>query len=234
MGNYNTSDPEAVAIRKKIEKLISIDPTVEIYDVISIEEVEKFEIENDVILPEDYVWFITNVGNGGIWMSSYRFYPLGYAGFSCEELPGHYMGMEKYSLPVFSTGCTYGISIILEGEHFGELAYDADEMAVYHPMIVHGFKEFYLKWLDEACLGYDGYGVENRRYGTIEENLKQYKIDRDLAWLRAIYSKVNSKCATEQFVSAVRSTLKSEKNKNKENRELLIGILEKIKSKGHS
>ena len=166
-------------------------------------------------------------------MSSYRFYPLGYAGFSCEELPGHYMGMEKYSLPVLSTGCTYGMSIILEGEHFGELAYDADEMAAYRPMIVHGFKELYLKWLDEACLGYDGYGVENRQYGTIEEHLEQYRNNRDIALLRAIYSKVNSKCATVQFASAVRSTLKSEKNKNKENRELLIRILEKIKLKEH-
>ena len=74
MGNYNTSDPEAVEIRKKIEKLITIDPRVEIYDVISIEEVEKFEIENDIILPEDYVWFITNVENGGIWEGEWPIY----------------------------------------------------------------------------------------------------------------------------------------------------------------
>ena len=231
MGHYNTSDPEAVEIRKKLEQLTSMDPAVELYDVISIEEAEEFEIENDIILPEDYVWFITNVGNGGIWRNNYRFYPLGYAGFSCEELPGHFMGTEKYSLPILSTGCTYGIGIILEGEHFGELSYEADDMAVYRPMVVHGFKEFYLKWLEEACLGYNGHGVENRRYGTIEEHLEQYKKDRDITLLYDICSKVNRGCATGQFVSAVRSVLKSEKNQ--ENREMLIRILEIIRPKKH-
>ena len=71
---YNTNDPEAVEIRKKLEIL-----DVQLNDVISIEEVRKFEAENDVKLPDDYVWFITNVGNGGGLYCDYRycgFFPL--------------------------------------------------------------------------------------------------------------------------------------------------------------
>ena len=55
MSNYNTNDPEAVAIRKKIEKLQSMGREAELYDVISKEDVELFEFVNDVKLPEDYV-----------------------------------------------------------------------------------------------------------------------------------------------------------------------------------
>lgn len=77
MSKYNTNDPEAVEIRKKIEKLQSMNPAIEIYDVISKEDVELFEFVNDVKLQEDYVWFIANVGNGDTWRNGeYRFYPL--------------------------------------------------------------------------------------------------------------------------------------------------------------
>ena len=99
MSKYNTNDPEAVAIRKKIEKLQSMNPAIKINDVISKEDVELFELANDVKLPEDYVWFITNVGNGGTWRNGeYRFYPLDLdRGFLCEELPYHKKGQEKYA-----------------------------------------------------------------------------------------------------------------------------------------
>ena len=74
MSNYNTNDPEAVAIRKKIEKLQSMGREAELYDVISLEDVELFEFVYEVKLPEDYVWFITNVENGGIWEGEWPIY----------------------------------------------------------------------------------------------------------------------------------------------------------------
>lgn len=231
MSKYNTNDPEAATIRKKIEKLHSINPAIEIYDVISKEDVELFELENDVKLPEDYVWFITNVGNGGTWIVGngdtwrddvWRFYPL-CRGFCWEEKPRFKKGKEKYSLEVLSTGCTYGMSIILAGAHYGEMAYDFDGMAAYHPIIVHGFKEFYLKWLDEACLGYDEDDFEFRLYGTIEEHLEQYRKNPDTGLLWSIYSKVNRQCASKQFVSDVHSIFVSETNN--ENKVLLARIL---------
>ena len=41
--------------------LQSKNPAIKLYDVISKEDVELFEYVNGVKLPEDYVWFITNV-----------------------------------------------------------------------------------------------------------------------------------------------------------------------------
>ena len=206
MSKYNTNDPEAVAIRKKIEKLQSMNPAIKINDVISKEDVELFELANDVKLPEDYVWFITNVGNGGTWRNGeYRFYPLDLdRGFLCEELPYHKKGQEKYAFDILHDGCTYSIGVILQGEHYGEISYNIDfVMGHYYPIPVHGFKEFYLKWLDEACLGYDGWDFEYRPYGTIEEHLEQYQKDPDPKLLNSIHSKITPHCATAQFLSDV-------------------------------
>ncbi len=217
MENYNKNDSEAVAIRKKIEELASINDEIEIYDIISIEEVRKFETENDIKLPDDYVWFITNVGNGGTWCDGlYRFYPLEKTYFSDEELPYYQRGEKKYSIDILSTGCSYSIGLILKGEHFGEISYNGDGMAYYKPIQLHGFKEFYLKWLEESCLGYDELSFEYRLYGTIEEHLEQYKNTPDINLLWSIFSKINKRCATKQFVSDVYSVFVSEtENENK-------------------
>ena len=157
MGHYNTSDPEAVEIRKKLEKLSSVNPAIEIYDVISKEDVELFESVYSVKLPEDYVWFITNVGNGGTWRNGeYRFYPLDLdePGFLCEELPNHQKGQDMYALDVLYAGCIYSYGLILQGEHSSEISSNADGMAIYSSTPPHRFKEFYLKWLEEACQEY--------------------------------------------------------------------------------
>ena len=232
MSKYNTNDPEADEIRKKIEKLQSVYPAFEINDVISKEDVELFEIEHNVILPEDYVWFITNVGNGGTWWVGTgdewiddvrRFYPLS-PGFCWEGLPYHQRGQEKYALEVLSRGCTDGFGIILQGEHFGEISDTFDGMAFYNrPMTVHGFKELYLKWLEEACLGYDEYGFEDRLPGTIEEHLEQYQNHPDIELLNDIHSKVNRQCASKQFISDAHKILVSEKNRK--NKTMLARIL---------
>lgn len=217
MSKYNTNDPEAVEIRKKIEKLVSLNPEIEIYDIISIEEVKRFEAENDIELPNDYVWFITNVGNGGKWYNGeYQFYPLEKTYFSYEGLPDYKTGREKYSIDILSKGCSYSIGIILSGVHYGEISYDGDGLAYFHSIPLHGFKEFYLKWLDEACLGYDNLNFERRLSGTIEEHLEQYISNPDLELLWSIFSKVNKQCTTKQFLSDVHNAFVSEtKNENK-------------------
>ncbi len=224
MDIYNTSDLEAVEIRKKIEKLISINTEIEINDIISVEEVKRFEAENNIELPNDYVWFITNVGNGGTWYNGeYLFYPLEKTYFSYEGLPGYKRGREKYSIDVLSKGCSYSMGIILSGEHYGEISSDGDGLAFFHSIPIHGFKEFYLKWLDEACLGYDNLNFENRLFGTIEEHLEQYISIPDLELLWSIYSKVNKQCTTKQFLLDVHSAFVSE-TKN-ENQVMLARIL---------
>ena len=227
MSKYNTNDPEAVEIRKKIEKLQSMNPAIEIYDVISKKDVELFELVYGVKLPEDYVWFITNVGNGGTWRSGeYRFYPLDLdkPGFLCEELPNHQKGQEKYIFDILDDGCTYSIGVILKGTHFGEISYNTDfVMGHYYPIPLHGFKEFYLKWLEEACLGYDDFDFEYRPYGTIEEHLEQYQKNPAAHLLRSIHAKVTPHCAAKQFLSDVHRVFVSETNH--ENLILLAKIL---------
>lgn len=221
---YNTNDPEAVEIREKIEYLASIHKDLKINDVISVDEVRKFEAEHQIRLPDDYVWFITNVGNGGTWQPFngaewiYSFYPLEETYFSDERVyadmraddEDYERGESNFSLDVFSIGCSYSMGIILQGEHYGEISSNGEGEAIYHPLMVHGFKEFYLKWLYEECQGYDISGFENRLYGTIEEHLEQYKAQHELRQLSNIFSKVNKRCATEGFISELYDVFCSE------------------------
>lgn len=211
--NYNRNDPEAAAIREKIAYLAAQHAELQIYDVIPIEEVRKFEAAHQIQLPEDYVWFITNVGNGGTWQPftgagwSYYFYPLEKAYFSDkadddETLLFDLESDEKqFSLDILSTGCSYSLGIVLKGEHRGEITHNGDGRAFYNPVAVRGFKELYLKWLDEECRGYDISSFEYRLYGTVEAHLEQYRQQHDLDLLRNIFSKINKQCATPKIIS---------------------------------
>lgn len=184
---YNRNDAEAVAIRKKAEQLAVVYADFKLFDVIALDAVRKFEAEHQVRLPDDYVWFITNVGNGGTWQPvmgggwDYQFYPLEKTYFSRKApdrnaaVPDSETGTDKYALDVLSKGCSYSFGIILAGEHYGEISDDSDGDAFYNEKPVHGFKELYLKWLDEFSLGYDIVRFDERLHGTIEEHLEQYK-----------------------------------------------------------
>lgn len=213
MEKYNTNDIEAVEIRKKFEYLTSVDDKFKLFDVISIEDIRKFESEHNVKLPDDYVWFITNVGNGGTWSNGYYFYPLEKTYFSREGLPDYVYGQEKFSIDVLSKGCSYSFGIILKGEHFGEISDNGDGYAYYDDnMQVKCFKELYIKWLDEACLGYDEYGFERRLSGTIEENLTQYENTHDYFAISSVYSKINRKVSSENLNTKIYHLFTAESN----------------------
>ena len=64
----NSNDLNPDTIRKKYALLTKKNKAYQLNPVTTLEKVRAFEKENGVILPEDYVWFITNVANGGIWM----------------------------------------------------------------------------------------------------------------------------------------------------------------------
>lgn len=227
MEQYNRNDPEAVSIRKKIEQLQTMNNNIVINDVITMEDVRKFEVQQNVKLPQDYVWFITNVGNGGTWDDDGRpFYPLADTYYSSEALPGYKKGEERFALDVLSKGCTCSLGLFLKGEHFGELSSDDEGLAYYHPYRVHGFKEFYVKWLDEALLGYSSLWVESRHYGSIEENLEEYKSCHDIALLYSIIQKILRPSGLEQFTQNVHDCFMSETTN--ENKIVLMHILEKL------
>lgn len=182
---YNTNDPEAVEIRKKLEIL-----DVQLNDVISIEEVRKFEEENDVKLPDDYVWFITNVGNGGGLYCDYRhcgFFPLKETYFSAEGEDGQ----EKFSLDISSKGCSYSYGIILKGEHYGEISENGDGESYYYPKRVHGFKELYVTLINEKLLGYCDLAFDKRISGKIEDIIEEYKKNHNILYIQSILWKAN-------------------------------------------
>ncbi len=227
MEQYNRNDPEAVSIRKKIKQLQKMNENIVINDVIAMEDVRNFEVQQNIKLPQDYVWFITNVGNGGTWDDDGRpFYSLTDTYYSSEALPGHKKGEERFALDVLSKGCTCSLGLFLKGEHFGELSSDDEGLAYYHPYRVHGFKEFYIKWLDEALLGYSSFNVERRHYGSIEENLEEYKSCHDIALLYSIIQKILRPSGLEQFTQDVHDCFMSETTN--ENKIVLMHILEKL------
>lgn len=183
---YNTNDPQAVAMREKMERLKNYGD-VEIFDVISIEEVRKFEEENNIKLPDDYVWFITNVANGcksrskGHDVYDYRYscglYPLERTYFSSEYIDNDNWddcsGEENFSLSISSTGCTGSYGIFLKGEHYGEISDNDEGLAYYEPKRVHGFKEWYNLLLDETLSGYSTFGFDDRKNHDIFSVIKQ-------------------------------------------------------------
>lgn len=227
MEQYNRNDAEAVSIRKKIAQLQTMNEDIVINDVISIEDVRRFEEQQNIKLPQDYVWFITNVGNGGTWDDGMRpFYPLADTYYSSEALPDHKWGEERFALDVLSKGCTDSIGLFLKGEHYGDISSDCEGLAHYHPHRVHGFKEFYIKWLDEALLGYSSLFVQYRHYGTIEENLEEYRSCHDIDLLYSIIQKIISPDGFEQFTQDVHDCFVSETTN--ENKIVLMHILKKL------
>ncbi|MDE6798230.1 MAG: SMI1/KNR4 family protein [Ruminococcus sp.] len=232
---YNINDPEAVAIREKMEQLKKFGD-VEIYDTISIEEVRKFEEENNIKLPEDYVWFITNVANGckGDRFYDYRyscgFYPLEKTYFSDEDAGYFCKGEEDFSLDISSKGCSYSYGIILKGEHYGEISDNADGLVYYLPKKVHGFKEWYNLLLDETLLGYDTSRFDDRINGKIEDIIESYRQNHDIFYLRSVLWKTGWDCRkdviTEKLINDIYEVFVNETIS--ENKKVLFLILKNI------
>ena len=236
MSRYNTSDPEAVRIRRLMgyaqKKFRFTDLCF--YDVISEEEVGLFERENGIRLPEDYKWFITNVGNGGMWgdeNGSWRFEKLEDT-FICRlKDSSEKIVCQKYALAVLSTGCSYYTALILTEENFGGITFtDGYNASEPRPLAVHSFKEYYTKWLEELCMGYDRTGFESRGFGTVEEELHKYKQSGDTEYLRDILSKVKFGALKEKTVRKLLVQFFAEKGYD--NKRLLMCILSQLRYKG--
>lgn len=214
---FNTNDPEAVEIRRKVAAI-----GMELYDVTTLDVVRQFEEEAGIKLPADYVWFITNVGNGGTWHteSKYPFLPLTTAKEAIFADPYLYHVKdehEKLSLSVLHRGCTYFFGIILYGEYYGEISQNNDGQICFTPNenTVHNFKELYTAWLDDAYLGYDEFGFERRHRGTVEELFRQYRRSGDIAYLNSVCSKINKKTVTKELTSKLRMEFTCEKDNTK-------------------
>lgn len=194
---YNTNDLEAVKIHKKLDDL-----NYYLNDVTTIEKVREFERKHNIALPEDYVWFITNVGDGG---GGLDLYPLEhidkYDEFSYDEEieKGDDWKMEDLTqdritaINIMSEGCSYSTGIFIKGEHYGEISKNAEWFA-YHDDRIHfkNFKEWYLAWLNEVYLGYSGSSFEYHKLGKIEDILEEYKTTKDISCIWTVRQKCKS------------------------------------------
>lgn len=215
---FNTNDPEAVEIRRKVAAL-----GLELYDVITFAEVRAFEKEAGVKLPEDYVWFITNIGNGGTWRHDgikYEFFTLQESWFSyyADDMDFPNGKEEIYALGVMEQGDGYAFGIILTGEHYGEIADICDiEYAYYNGnKSVRNFKELYTAWLEDAYLGYDTTYFDRRSRGTVEELFGKYIETKEEHYLWSISLKINKKSVSKEFIDRVHSEFMRETNNEKQ------------------
>ncbi len=212
---YNPNDPEAVEIRRRLaSKGLSLGGAV------TMSYVREFEKLNNITLPEDFVWFVTNVGNGGIdsdvsvnpEIGGVRFssdvaklYPLEKT-FLFDYMPEAGKLIRNYSLTLCGDSYTQ-YELILKGEQYGEMCETDIEFytAENNDWTVHGFKDFYLTWLDNICNGYGDLHFVNRMKGTIEEHIGQYKAQPDMEYLRAIGLKAHRESVSRQTMAELHS-----------------------------
>lgn len=153
--------------------------------VISAESVLKAERKYNFKLPEDYFWFITNVGNGGAGpyyglksfsldkekylkllgketmlspMRSKEEYDQFICKYEeCEEDEYDELNEELWQglLYLGTQGCTMNIHLILSGEYRGKIIYGDYDR--YRPFFpsTNNFLEWYENWLLETSKGYD-------------------------------------------------------------------------------
>ncbi len=230
---YNKNDPDAVEIRRKLAA-----KGMSLGDAVTMSFVRKFERLNEVKLPEDYVWFVTNVGNGctpsdipinpelhGVRFSSdvANLYPLQKT-YLFDYQPEAGKLIRNFSLTLCGDSYTQ-YELILKGEHYGEMCQtDIEFYTVDNDgWTVHSFKEFYLAWLDDIYNGYGDFNFVCRMRGTIEQHIRQYKEEPDIKYLKEICGKANKESVSEQTKSELHSLYLQENLP--ENKMLLAKIL---------
>ncbi len=116
--------------------------------VLTEEEVEEFEISNGITLPDDYKWFLKNIGNG-------IDFPIPKPIFSFSD-NRVVKGIDNATFDVFyddkillicDAGCTYQYFLVLTGNHCGEV-WLCNDHHDFSP-IKQSFCEF-LKWVVKA------------------------------------------------------------------------------------
>ena len=202
-----------------------------LYDTVTPEEVAEFEREHDITLPEDYVWFITNVGNGGRWYDkygNYRFEKLRET-FVCR-LYDRDTGerADKYALAVLSKGCSYCLAIVIKGKDRGRIcSTDGYTASPCYPMTVNNFRELYVKWLEEISRGYAEYAFERRSYGTLEQHFRDYERNCSREVLTDLGSKITPEAVSKKLMRRLAAAFYTEQDKEK--KQALFMILAGIK-----
>ncbi|GKX67654.1 SMI1/KNR4 family protein [Inconstantimicrobium mannanitabidum] len=176
---------------------------------ISEKEVSEAEKKYNFRLPEDYFWFITNVGNGGAGpyygLKPFKVDNIEYlASLGKETLLSPMKSQEEYDnfiekyeecdddeydeleselwqglLYLGTQGCTLNMNIILSGENKGKIMYGDYDR--HRPVFAYGnsFIEWYECWLIETAKGYDMTWYGGKMPGDEKELINKYLTCKD-------------------------------------------------------
>ena len=198
-------------IRKKLELAAQADSMYNVFgarahryqlnEPLSLAEVEQFEREHGITLPEDYVDFMTEIGNGGAG-PYYGIHPLGAkqsidldligqpsplkprnewsgTGWSDDKLVDDAMDDEEEEYPgllnIGEQGCSYETMLVITGEYRGKVIYiDLDSQKTFFTYEAN-FLDWYERWLDETIAGYESSWFGMRRGGDDRALMELYR-----------------------------------------------------------
>jgi len=198
-------------IRRKLEQAAKADPAYNVFgarahqyklnEPLSLTEVERFEREHGITLPEPYVDFVTEVGNGGAG-PYYGIHPLGakqaidldlighpsplnprnkhdVSGWSDDKLGDDAMDDEDEEYPgllnIGEQGCSYETMLMITGDYRGKVIYiDLDSQKTFFTYEAN-FLDWYERWLDETIAGYDSSWFGMRRGGDDRALMELYR-----------------------------------------------------------
>lgn len=177
--------------------------------VLSLEDVKKFENNNNITLPEEYVFFITHVGNGGAGPyygiiplnindinKNLSLTPFARNDMTDDEWNNYLEGDYDYTndfengvLEICSQGCTFVTWLVLTGNDKGKIIYADLNMDTSKPYFINmGFLEWFEGWFEEIIKGYNIYNYGYHYNGSQKEILEKfYKVENDNK-LKALFS----------------------------------------------
>ncbi|WP_152396601.1 SMI1/KNR4 family protein [Paenibacillus guangzhouensis] len=206
---------QLIRIRRKLELAAQADPTYNVFgsrahryqlnEPLSLAEVEQFEREHGITLPEDYVDFMTEIGNGGAG-PYYGIHPLGAkqaieldligqpsplkprnewsgTGWSEDKLVDDAMDDEEEEYPgllnIGEQGCSYETMLVITGEYRGKVIYiNLDSQKTFFTYEAN-FLDWYERWLNETIAGYENSWFGMRRGGDDRALMELYRSTED-------------------------------------------------------
>ena len=149
------------------------------------EEIDLFEKQHDITLPEDFRLFLTEMGNGGAG-PYYGIYPLNecYCNEGTLNIPNNVrpgMSRDEWScitkadedlsdedyntlmtslfqglLTIGTQGCSYESQLVVTGDYRGRIVYTDSELSgPFFYTYETTFLDWYERWLNEVIAGYD-------------------------------------------------------------------------------
>lgn len=187
-------DEQIVRIRKKLIRVKNKDKNFDVFGSkkhqynlnkpLSSEEIELFEIINNIKIPFEYRMFLSTLGNGGAG-PYYGIYGLDlhkkdkYLSEPCKICPSlsdwdwqsitsfrddnsitdneydkSYESLFQGMLPIGTQGSTYNMMLIVNGDYYGRIVYADEDLQKPFFTYESNFLDWYERWLEEILQEY--------------------------------------------------------------------------------